>query len=360
MNFGILMQYMLSVGLVGLPNAGKSTLFNLLTKRSVPAENFPFCTIDPHDGIVEVPDIRVKELAELVKAKKEVYSTIEFRDIAGLVKGASTGAGLGNQFLSHIREVDLILMIVRAFEDENIIHVENRVNPTEDQEILMLELTQADVSTLEKTIPRLEKESRGGKDSFIQEKLTLTQELLAIVSDMKPARVHQLSKTVDEEIILFRKSLNLLTDKPILVLANIQLEGSNISFASDFELDIKLESELVDMTQDERLELGIDGMTGLDTLIQNCFKALSLETYLTAGEMEARAWTFTSGSSAPIAAGKIHTDFTKKFIKADIVAFADFIQSGGWSGSRDKGAVKMVGKDYIMKDGDVVDFKIGG
>lgn len=350
---------MLSVGLVGLPNAGKSTLFNLLTKRAVPAENFPFCTIDPHDGIVSVPDERVTRLANICKSQKEVYAAIEFRDIAGLVKNAHQGAGLGNQFLSHIREVDMILMVVRCFENDDIIHVENRVNPFEDEDILMLELTMSDQKTLEGLIARLEKEAKTGKDKLIGDKITLTEQLLSKVSEMEPATRVLLPANSDKDLIKWRKSLNLLTDKPILKLGNITMDGKNLPFHSDFELDIASEASFADLAAEERSELGLDEKSGLDKMIRHCYEKLNLATFLTAGEMESRAWTFEKGSLAPQCAGKIHTDFEKKFIKADIVKYEDFISLGGYKEAVSSGKLQTVGKDYVMQDGDVVEFKIG-
>jgi ribosome-binding ATPase len=350
---------MLSVGLVGLPNAGKSTLFNLLTKRSVPAENYPFCTIEPSDGIVSVPDKRVDTLGELVNAQKLVHAAIEFRDIAGLVKNAHSGAGLGNKFLSHIREVDMILMVIRAFEDDDVVHVENRVDPSEDFEILMMELTLADQATLEKAVPRLEKELRAGKDKLADQKISIANNILTQLLQSKPANTVPKDENSDKELKNFRKSLNLLTDKPILRLANIITDGKNLEFESDFAMDVKLEVELQDMSSEERIELGVSGETGLDKMIQGCYSTLNLATYLTAGEIEARAWTFHRGMTAPQCAGVIHTDFEKKFVKAEVIKYQDFIELGGRKQAMEKGKVGIEGKEYLMQDGDVVEFKIG-
>ena len=350
---------MLSVGLVGLPNAGKSTLFNLLTKRSVPAENYPFCTIEPSDGIVSVPDHRVDELGKLVSAQKLVHAAIEFRDIAGLVKNAHSGAGLGNKFLSHIREVDMILMVVRSFQDEDIVHVENRIDPNEDAEILMMELTLSDQATLEKALPRLEKELKSGKDKLADQKIAIANEILTKLMSSLPANTVPKDEKADKELKNFRKSLNLLTDKPILKLANIITDGDNLSFISDFEMDVKLEVELQDMSSEERIELGVDKETGLDKMIQKCYTTLNLATYLTAGEIEARAWTFDKGMTAPQCAGVIHTDFEKKFVKAEVIKYSDFIELGGRKQAMEKGKVSIEGKEYLMQDGDVVEFKIG-
>ncbi len=349
---------MLSVGLVGLPNAGKSTLFNLLTKRSIPAENFPFCTIDPHDGIVEVKDSRLEELSKISNSDKIIPAAIEFRDIAGLVKGAHAGAGLGNQFLSHIREVDMILMIIRTFEHDSIIHVENRVNPNEDFEILMLELTLADLKMVESAIIRIRKEI--SKDKFGQQKIEVLEQIQQALTDIKPANTVILDENkVDKEVIKWRTTLNLLTDKPILKLANIITDGTNLDFDSDFNLDIGLESELDGSSAEERVEFGLDPIAGLDQIIKQCFKTLKLETYLTTGKVETRAWTYTKGSQASVCAGKIHTDFEKKFIKGEVIKFEDYIKFNGRKGALENGKLQLVGKDYIMLDGDVVEFVIG-
>jgi ribosome-binding ATPase len=349
---------MLSVGLVGLPNAGKSTLFNLLTKRSIPAENFPFCTIDPHDGIVEVKDARLAELSKISNSDKLVPAAIEFRDIAGLVKGAHAGAGLGNQFLSHIREVDMILMIIRTFEHESIIHVENRVDPLEDFEILMLELTLADLKSVEQAITRTRKEL--AKDKFGNQKIEVLEQIQLALTDIKAANTVVLDDNkVDKEVIKWRTTLNLLTDKPILKLANIITDGTNLDFDSDFKLDIGLESELDGASSEDRQEFGLDAIPGMDRIIKECFKTLNLETYLTTGKIETRAWTYTKGSPAPICAGKIHTDFEKKFIKGEVIKYDDYIKYNGRKGASENGKLQLVGKDYIMQDGDVVEFVIG-
>jgi hypothetical protein len=351
---------MLSVGLVGLPNAGKSTLFNLLTRRAVPAENFPFTTIDPHDGIVEVPDRRVDMLAEMASSEKTIKAAIEFRDIAGLIKNASHGAGLGNQFLSHIREVDLILMVVRGYEDKNIIHVEDRVNPQEDHDILMLELTAADSSNLDKQIVRIEKELKSSNDPLTSLKLETIEKIQTLLSEFRPASEYVYDTDVDSDLIKWRKSLNLLTDKPILKLANIKQDGTNIEWSNaDFRLDILMEFEATDFSTDERKEFGMPELSGLDSLIKECYEKLDLQTFLTVGPKEARAWTFSRGMTAPQCAGKIHTDFEKTFIKAEVVSFEDMMSIGGWKGAVESGKVRSMGKDYIMKDGDIVEFKTG-
>ena len=350
---------MLSVGLVGLPNAGKSSLFNLITKNTVPVANFPFCTIDPTDGTVAVHDPRLEKLAAMANAEKTIYANIEFKDIAGLVKGASQGAGLGNQFLSHIRECDMILMVLRCFEDDNIIHVENRVNPGEDEEILVMELTMADQSMLEKMMTRLEKDLKTSKDVLAGQKINLAQELLQAVVNLQPANIVLSPANADKDLIKWRKGLNLLTDKPIMRLCNVSLDTANFEYATDFELDIAGELALADMSIEERIELGVSPESGLDKLIKKCFETLNLSTYLTVGEKEARAWTFTNGMLAPECAGKIHTDFEKKFIKASVCKYKDFVELGGWKGVTAGGKLNLAGKDYLMLDGDIVEFIIG-
>jgi GTP-binding protein YchF len=350
---------MLSIGLVGLPNAGKSSLFNLLTDRSVPAENFPFCTIDPTDGTVAVPDPRLEVLKSLVGASKIVPAMIEFRDIAGLVKNASQGAGLGNQFLSHIREVDLILLVVRCFKNDDIVHVENRVNPLEDEEILIMELGLHDQNIVNKQIQTLQKFK--GKDSLFDTKIAACNALLKRI-DGDAAGILELDEKLTKEIeyTKWRKSMNLLTDKKIVRLGNITQDGENLDYNSDFVLDVKLESELVDMTLEERAEFGYGVETGLDKLIRHCFEKLGLDVYLTAGEKEVRAWTFRLGMTAPQCAGVIHTDFEKKFICAEMVSYDDFVVNQSWKNCLEKGLIKRQGKEFVMPSNMVVEYKIGG
>lgn len=348
---------MLSVGLVGLPNAGKSTLFNLLTKRSVPAENFPFTTIDPNDGIVEVPDARLKVLSQIVSTQKEVYAAIEFRDIAGLIKNAHAGEGLGNQFLSHIKEVNMILLVIRRFQNDNITHVENRIQPQEDEEILLAELVLHDEKTMSSIIQRLQKESK--KDPKGKQKLTIASEIMKLLETLKPASDYKLDNKTDEELIKWRRSLNLLSDKPILRLGNINYGGENVDYGSDFDLDILMEKEMEGMESEEREEFGAPRENGVDGMIRACFKKLNLSTYFTAGVKEARAWTYTNGWKAPQCAGVIHTDFEKKFVKAEVIKYDDFVELGGRKGAIEKGKMRQEGKEYAMQDGDVVEFVIG-
>jgi ribosome-binding ATPase len=349
---------MLSIGLVGLPNAGKSSLFNLLTDRSVPAENFPFCTIDPTDGTVAVPDLRLEVLKNLVGAQKIVSAMIEFRDIAGLVKNASQGAGLGNQFLSHIREVDLILLVVRCFENDDIVHVENRVNPLEDEEILLMELALHDQNIVNKQIQTLQKLK--SKDPLFDTKIAACNGLLKRI-DGDGTEILALDEKFAKEIeyTKWRKSLNLLTDKKIVRLGNITQDGFNVDYQSDFVLDVKLETELADMSLEERVEFGYGTETGLDKLIKHCFDKLGLDVYLTAGEKEVRAWTFKLGMTAPQCSGVIHTDFEKKFICAEMVSYDDFVTNQTWKNCLEKGLVKRQGKEFVMPGNMVVEYKIG-
>jgi len=347
---------MLSVGLVGLPNAGKSTLFNLLTKRSVPAQNFPFCTIDPNTGIVEVPDERITTLAKLFGSQKEIRAAIEFKDIAGLVKNAASGAGLGNQFLSHIRECDMILMVVRSFEHPDIIHVENRVNPQDDEDILNLELILSDAKMLGNQILNLEKEAKKGSDKYASQKLEIIQQIAKTLENNLAARTYELSLDMDPEILKWRKSLNLLTDKPILRLGNVIDGGKNVNFESDIQLDILQELELSQMTDEERIEMVGDIPSALDSMIVACYKKLGLSTYFTAGPKEARAWTFKTGTKAPLAAAVIHSDFEKLFIRGEVVKFADLVSTGSIKNAKEQGKVQLVGKDYVVTESDVCEW----
>jgi ribosome-binding ATPase len=284
---------------------------------------------------------------------------IEFRDIAGLVKNASQGAGLGNQFLSHIREVDLILLVVRCFENDDIVHVENRVNPLEDEEILLMELGLHDQNIVNKQIQSLQKLK--GKDSLFDTKISACQALLKRI-DGDGAGILELDEKLAKEIeyAKWRKSLNLLTDKKIVRLGNITQDGVNVDYNSDFVLDVKLESELAGMTPEERTEFGYGTETGLDKLIRHCFGKLGLDVYLTAGEKEVRAWTFKLGMTAPQCAGVIHTDFEKKFICAEMVSYDDFVANQNWKNCLEKGLIKRQGKEFVMPGNMVVEYKIGG
>ena len=346
-----------SVGIVGLPNVGKSTLFNALTKQQVLASNFPFATIDPNVGVINVPDERLAKLAVLEKSEKIVPTSIEFVDIAGLVKGAAEGAGLGNKFLSHIREVDAIVQVVRFFKNDEIIHVDGSINPARDAEVINLELMLADLSVVNKRLESLVKEIKGGNKEAAVLKTAL-EKIKVGLDDGKVAR--SIALTEDETRLV--KQLSLLTMKPILYVANSnsssgyeELNGEKI-----LALDVKIESELAELTDDERgdymKELGITE-SGLDRLAKAAYKLLNLITFFTAGPMETKAWTIVNGTKAPQAAGVIHTDFEKGFIRAEIIAWDKLLEANGYAGAREKGWLRVEGKEYVMVDGDVAHFR---
>ena len=352
----------LTIGIVGLPNVGKSTLFNALTKNTVLAANYPFATIEPNVGVVNLPDDRLDTLAKLMNSEKTVPATVSFVDIAGIVKGASEGEGLGNQFLSHIREADAIAEVVRVFTDPDVVHVDGQVNPTADMETINTELILADLQTLEKAIARYEKEVKGKK---------LDAAVLQAAIDAK--------EVLDSEKTLFQanfdatliKELGLLTAKPFLYVFNVDESVlADESKKAELQalvapvkavlLDAKVESELMDLDAEEANELlqslGQDE-SGLDQLARVGFETLGLQTYLTAGPKESRAWTIRKGWKAPQAAGVIHTDFEKGFIKAEVVSFDDLVETGSIAEARAKGKARIEGKDYVMQDGDVVEFR---
>lgn len=359
----------LQIGIVGLPNVGKSTLFNALTKsRAAQAANYPFCTIDPNVGIVEVRDERLTNLEKTVNAQKIVPSTVEFVDIAGIVKGASQGEGLGNKFLANIRECDAVLQVVRVFEDSNVTHVENSVQPKRDIEIINAELILADLETLGKQYEQNAKKARAGdKDAVKLDTLFTTVKETLLAGNLACT----LSLTDEEKELL--RPLHLLTMKPFIYAANVsEAQLGEIDMAKVREnlglddslpvmpISAKLEEELLDLSYEEKKEflqeLGLND-TGLDALIQLAFDTLGLMYYFTAGETEVRAWTIHKGWKAPQAAGVIHTDFEKGFIKADVVSWKDLVDLGGWTKARETGKVRMEGKEYTMQDGDVVLFK---
>jgi ribosome-binding ATPase len=353
----------LTIGIVGLPNAGKSTLFNALTKNDVLAANYPFATIEPNVGVVGVPDGRLHTLAAIFGSARELPATVEFVDIAGIVAGASQGEGLGNKFLSHIRESSAICQVTRVFRDEDVTHVDGKVDPASDISIIQTELILADLQTVEKAIPRLEKEARGNKD--LVHNLDAAREALAALEAGTPI----IATKIDRELI---RELMLLTAKPYIYVFNCDadelgdddLKKRMSELVAPHEaifLDAKFESELVELDDDEEArqmlhELGVDE-PGLDVLARVGFDTLGLQTYLTAGPKEARAWTIRKGATAPEAAGVIHTDFQKGFIKAEIVSFDDLVAAGSMAAAKAAGKVRMEGKDYVMADGDVVEFR---
>ncbi len=356
-------------GIVGLPNVGKSTIFNAITSAGAESANYPFCTIEPNVGVVAVPDQRLQQLAEIVKPENILPTTMEFVDIAGLVRGASKGEGLGNQFLGHIRQVDAIAHIVRCFDDDNVIHVDGSVDPLRDIEVIQTELNLADLDSIEKRIMRGKKQAKSG-DKKLQAELVVLEKLAEALNEGAPARSVNLE---DEERKLVAE-LHLITMKPVLYVANVSeddLEGSHPFVAKvkthaeseGAELVTicgKIESEIAELDTDEKVEflaeLGLDE-SGLDRMIHAGYKLLGLITYFTAGVKEVRAWTVPDGAFAPQAAGVIHTDFEKGFIRAEVTAFQDYIASGGESGAKEKGLLRLEGKEYRVIDGDVMHFR---
>ena len=356
-------------GIVGLPNVGKSTIFNAITSAGAESANYPFCTIDPNVGIVQVPDTRIDQLSAIVIPQKTQHTTIEFVDIAGLVKGASAGEGLGNQFLGHIRSVDAVIHVVRCFDDENVVHVNGKVSPADDIEIINTELALADLDTLEKKVLRAEKLARSG-DKRAKDEVALYEKVRVYLEQGK--KVKDCATNDDERIWL--RDMHLLSAKPVLYVANVaedDLSGAHPFVAQVREIAAsegsgavvicgRLEAEIAELEGDEKQaflqEMGLQE-SGLNRLIRAGYELLGLITYFTAGVKEVRAWTITNGTKAPQAAGVIHSDFEKGFIRAEVIGFTDYISCNGESGAREKGLMRLEGKEYVVKDGDVMHFR---
>lgn len=361
----------LKCGIVGLPNVGKSTLFNALTKAGIAAENYPFCTIEPNVGIVEVPDPRLDALSEIVKPQKVQPAIVEFVDIAGLVAGASKGEGLGNQFLANIRETDAIAHVVRCFEDDNVIHVSNSVDPKRDIEIIDLELIFADLDSCEKQLQKVARNAKGGDKEALAQKAILEQ-LIPHFTQGKPARSLMKHMSPEEKLII--RGFHLLTSKPVMYIANVAEDG----FDNNPHLDVvkaiaeeegaivvpvcnKIEAEIAELDDGEEKDMFLESLgleePGLNRVIRAGYQLLGLQTYFTAGVKEVRAWTVKIGATAPQAAAVIHTDFEKGFIRAEVIAYDDFIQYRGEAGAKEAGKWRLEGKEYIVKDGDVMHFR---
>lgn len=352
----------MKIGIVGLPNVGKSTLFKALTKIQVDINNYPFCTIEPNIGIVEVPDERVDQLTELSKSKKTVFATIEFVDIAGLVKGASEGQGLGNKFLSHIREVDAIVQVVRIFENSNITHVHETIDPKRDVEIINTELILADIDTVNKRVIKLQKEAKSN-DKEAQEKLEIINNLKKILDENNLEKVSDFVSNLGEKFELI-EDLHLLSFKPILYVFNTanpkkieeDLKKYALNIKNHLALDIKTEEDLLELSNEDKQELELK--SELSELIKKSYSMLGLITFLTTGEQETRAWTIPENSTAPRAGRAIHGDFEKKFICAEVISYEKYIETGTRAKARELGFARTEGRQYIVKDGDVIEFRI--
>jgi len=348
----------MKIGIVGLPNVGKSTLFKALTKTQVDINNYPFCTIEPNVGIVKVPDERLEKLAKMSESAKIITTIIEFVDIAGIVKGASEGEGLGNKFLANIREVDAIAQVVRVFNNDKIIHVHSKIDPEGDIEIINSELILADLETITKVKIRLEKDKRGNKKGA-SEQLTVLEKILANLEAGKLANETGLDLS-DEQTEIIVRELSLLTMKPFLYIYNVadlnEKLADNLENKHHVKLDVKIEEELIEMSKEEAQDLGVN--SNIDQLTIEAYKLLGLITFLTTGKDETRAWTIKEGWTAPLAGTAIHNDFKDKFIRAEVIQWEKLLEAGNWSKAREMGTLRLEGKDYIVQDGDVIEFKI--